>query len=114
VPFLTLLAAIAWLPVRAAGWWGSNRHKALVAALCALPVAVYLPAAFGAEGGHRLLETARDYVSFLALIGSLFVITGGIHVDGSLSGTPLMEHGIPRDRCGPREPCSEPPAPRCC
>jgi Na+/H+ antiporter NhaD/arsenite permease-like protein len=89
VPFLALLAAIAILPLRAPQWWESNRNKAIVAALCALPVAIYLPAGFGTEGAHRLLETARDYVSFLALIGALFVITSGIHLDGSLSGTPL-------------------------
>jgi Na+/H+ antiporter NhaD/arsenite permease-like protein len=89
VPFLTLLAAIALLPITAPGWWESNRNKAIVAALCALPVAGYLVAAFGSEGELRLLETTRDYLSFLALIGSLFVITSGIHLDGSLSGTPL-------------------------
>jgi Na+/H+ antiporter NhaD/arsenite permease-like protein len=89
VPFMALLAAIALLPLRAPHWWEANRNKAIVAALCALPVAGYLLAGFGAEGGERLAETARDYLSFLALIGALFVITSGIHLDGSLSGTPL-------------------------
>jgi Na+/H+ antiporter NhaD/arsenite permease-like protein len=89
VPFLALLTAIALLPLRAAHWWESNRNKAIVAALCALPVAGYLLTGFGSAGQERLLETARDYLSFLALIGALFVITSGIHLDGSLSGTPL-------------------------
>ena len=71
VPFLALLAAIALLPLAAPRWWESNRNKAIVAALCALPVVGYLIAGFGAEGADRLLETS------------------GIHLDGSLAGTPL-------------------------
>src|SRR3954453_6790439 len=41
-PFVLLLVAIAALPLVAAGWWHHNRHKALVAAALALPVAGYL------------------------------------------------------------------------
>jgi Na+/H+ antiporter NhaD/arsenite permease-like protein len=31
-----------------------------------------------------------DYLSFIILIGALFVISGGIHIQGALAGTPLI------------------------
>jgi Na+/H+ antiporter NhaD/arsenite permease-like protein len=90
VPFATLLLAIALLPLSVPEWWEHNRNKGLVAGTCALPIAVYLLAAWGGEGAEELLRTSRDYCSFLVLLGSLFVVSSGIYVKGSLSGTPLM------------------------
>ncbi len=90
VPFAALLLAIALMPLTVAEWWDQNRNKGIVAAACALPIVVYMPAAWGHEGAAELLHTARDYCSFLILLASLFVITSGIAVRGSLSGTPVM------------------------
>jgi len=89
IPFVALLSAIALMPLAAPGWWESNRNKGLVSAVCAVPVVVLLGTVFGAQGVQELLHTARDYLSFLSLVGSLFVITSGIYVEGSLAGTPL-------------------------
>ena len=36
-----------------------------------------------------LLHSAAEYAAFIALLGSLFVISGGVHLKGSLAGTPL-------------------------
>jgi Na+/H+ antiporter NhaD/arsenite permease-like protein len=94
LPFALLLLCIAILPLAAPHFWESNRNKALVALALALPIAVYLPLAFGSAGAHRLIESACEYVSFIALLGALFVITGGIHVGGSLSGTPLLNSAL--------------------
>jgi Na+/H+ antiporter NhaD/arsenite permease-like protein len=94
LPFAALLLAIAVLPLAAPHFWESHRNKALVALAAALPVLVYLPAAHGEAGAHRLLESAHDYVSFIVLLGSLFAISGGIHVGGSLSGTPLRNTAL--------------------
>lgn len=88
-PFALLLAAIALLPLAAHHWWESNRNKGLVAALLGVPFIAWLLATQGAAGGHALTEAALDYLSFIALLGALFVISGGIHVRGSLAGTPL-------------------------
>jgi Na+/H+ antiporter NhaD/arsenite permease-like protein len=90
LPFAGLLLCIAILPLAVPHFWESNLNKGAVAALFALPVLLYFPAAFGTEGVHQLLGSAFDYVSFILLLASLFVITGGIHVSGSLSGTPLL------------------------
>ncbi len=94
LPFAALLICIALLPLVTPRFWESNRNKALAAAALSLPVIVYLPLAFGAPGLERLLESAREYVSFLVLLGSLFVIAGGIYVGGSLSGTPLLNTAL--------------------
>jgi len=90
LPFAGMLLAIALLPLAVPHFWERDRNRASVAAAFALPVLLYLPAAFGAEGVHVLLEKGAEYVSFIALLTSLYVISGGIHVRGSLSGTPLL------------------------
>jgi len=90
LPFAGLLLCIAILPLVAPHFWESHRNKGLVALALSLPVLVYLPLAFGEAGLHQLFEKAQEYLSFIVLLGSLFVITGGIHVRGSLSGTPLL------------------------
>jgi Na+/H+ antiporter NhaD/arsenite permease-like protein len=90
LPFAGLLLSIALLPLFAAHFWEHNRNRALVSAAFSLPVLAYLPLAFGHHGVHALAEKAHEYVAFIVLLASLYVITGGIHVRGSLSGTPLL------------------------
>ena len=94
LPFIALLLAIALLPLAVPHFWGENRNKAIVSALLALPVALYLVAAHGAAGVHELLARAKEYVSFIVLLASLFAVTGGIYVRGSLAGTPLSNTGV--------------------
>jgi Na+/H+ antiporter NhaD/arsenite permease-like protein len=85
-PFALLLLSIAVLPLAAPAFWGSNARKLGVSLLFGLPVLVlYLrhdPAA--------LLHTAADYVSFMALLGSLFVISGGVLVTGDIEARPRV------------------------
>jgi Na+/H+ antiporter NhaD/arsenite permease-like protein len=89
VPFVLLLALIAFMPLFTPRWWESNKNRARVAALLAVPLALYLALGHGRDGWHALFEALADYVSFIVLLGSLFVISGGIYVRGSLAGTPL-------------------------
>jgi Na+/H+ antiporter NhaD/arsenite permease-like protein len=84
LPFAAMLACIAILPLAAGHFWESNRNKGIVAALLAVPVALYL----ASENLHALTHSALEYVSFLALLGSLYAIAGGIHVAGDLRATP--------------------------
>jgi Na+/H+ antiporter NhaD/arsenite permease-like protein len=94
LPFVGLLLSIALLPLSVPHFWERNGTKGLVAAALALPVAVYLCAAFGSDGLHELAGKAREYLSFILLLLALFVVTGGVLVRGSLSGTPLVNTGI--------------------
>src|SRR5436190_2330199 len=90
LPFVALLLAIALLPLAAAGWWHHNRNKALVSFLLAAPILIYL----GITAPELLHEKLHEYLGFIVVIGALFVITGGIHIQGSLAGTPLVNTGL--------------------
>jgi Na+/H+ antiporter NhaD/arsenite permease-like protein len=89
-----MLLAIAVTPLVASHFWESNRNKAVVAALFALPTAVGLVVGLGDRGVQELLHKGHEYVAFMALLGSLFVVTGGICVRGSLAGTPLVNTAL--------------------
>lgn len=89
-PFVLLLGAIALLPLvpGLAGWWGRLRNKWMLAAVCAA-VGVGFHAAVAGDPG-RLLETLLDYLAFMALLASLYVVSGGIHISGAFSGLPWL------------------------
>src|SRR2546429_7541521 len=88
LPFGALLAAIALLPLVAPRWWHPNRNKALVAVGVSLPVLWQLGIALGEPGRAVVEEKLHEDVGVIVGIGAPFVITGGIHVQGALSGTP--------------------------
>jgi Na+/H+ antiporter NhaD/arsenite permease-like protein len=86
-PFVTLLLCIAILPLAAPHFWHKNSSKALVSVALAIPVAIYyLMHGSGMELGHALIE----YISFIALLGSLYIISGGIRLTGDLQATPRV------------------------
>lgn len=76
LPFVTLLFAIAVVPFFGKRWW-EKWYPAVAVGLGCIPVVYYLTVLGNAE---RLINTAEEYVSFIALIGSLFVVSGGIHI----------------------------------
>jgi Na+/H+ antiporter NhaD/arsenite permease-like protein len=90
LPFVGLLLSIAILPLVVPHWWEHNVNRLIVAAGFSLPVAVYLLASWGHWGWEALLEKVEEYISFIALLAVLFIITGGVLLEGSLSGTPLV------------------------
>ena len=90
LPFVVLLLVIAIAPLVAPRWWHHNRNKAVVALVVAAPILLYL----GIHGPHLLAEKLHEYLGFIVVIGALFVISGGIHIQGSLSGTPLVNTGL--------------------
>jgi Na+/H+ antiporter NhaD/arsenite permease-like protein len=94
LPFVSLLLCIAVLPLAAGHWWEHNRNKGLIAAVLSVPIVLYLLINFGGAGAHELLHKLKEYTSFIALLGALYIISGGIYVKGSLSGTPLVNTGL--------------------
>ena len=88
IPFALMLLTIAVAPLVVEHWWENNTHKLIVALVLAIPTAIYLTCiGLGGEIEHQLL---RDYVPFIVLLLSLFVVTGGIHVCGDISATPVV------------------------
>jgi Na+/H+ antiporter NhaD/arsenite permease-like protein len=85
-PFALLLAAIAILPILAGHWWHANRNKGIIAALIGGPVAIGL--LFLDGGTAALLHGLEEYVSFIVLLGALYIIAGGIVLTGDLPAHP--------------------------
>ena len=88
IPFVLMLLSMAILPVAIPGWWNSNRNKAILSLMVSIPVLV-LVLVFNCRPG-LLVHSMLDYISFIILLGSLYVISGGIHIRGSWAGTPLV------------------------
>jgi Na+/H+ antiporter NhaD/arsenite permease-like protein len=66
-------------------WW--EKHYPLVAlTLGAVTVAYYF---FGLRDPLTVAHTAHEYASFIALIGSLFIVSGGIHIAIKGESTPV-------------------------
>lgn len=83
-PFAALLATIALGPLFFADWWAKHYPK-VCAALAAVVVVYYV----AAQASPRVLQTAAEYLSFIALVGSLFVVSGGIHINIKGEATPF-------------------------
>ncbi len=87
-PFLLLLLAIAIFPLAAHRWWEPNRTKLFVSFVLGAPTALFLWF-FVDHGADKMVHAGQEYVGFIVLLGSLYAISGGILVSGSLAGTPL-------------------------
>lgn len=88
-PFALLLLSIALFPLVNHHWWEHNQNKGFIAAGLGIPVVIYL-LTFGHHGLESLEHAGKEYLSFLMLLGSLFVISGGVYVRGSLKGSPVV------------------------
>jgi Na+/H+ antiporter NhaD/arsenite permease-like protein len=86
LPFVLMLLGIAVIPLRWPHFWEKNRNKGLVSLALGLPVALYV----ASHDATILSHTALEYVSFIALLGALFTISGGIVLRGDLRATPLV------------------------
>jgi Na+/H+ antiporter NhaD/arsenite permease-like protein len=106
LPFVVLLLGIALLPLshKTAHWWEHNSSKLIVSSGCALVVLLF----YGVMYGHGITDHAThqvsqpgfpavvnvlknailaEYVPFIVLLFSLYVISGGINIAGRLEGT---------------------------
>ena len=114
IPFTLLLLAIALLPLipLTEHWWDSNRNRFLVAAGLALVTLLYYgfihrapveghwpvhhvvePSGglfdFGIVGAIMGSALLGEFIPFIVLLFSLYVISGGIRITGDLRATPL-------------------------
>lgn len=94
-PFVLLLASIALMPFIHTRLWHDHYPK-FALALGAFTASYYLsaytmPAPQGplSHGQDQILHALREYYSFIALVGGLFVVSGGILLDLRGRATPL-------------------------
>ncbi|NUN97683.1 MAG: sodium:proton antiporter [Candidatus Omnitrophica bacterium] len=110
LPFVALLLCIALLPLIHATehWWEHNSSKLQVAlALAAITTLYYFFRRFGFPHGDHALDPGLatvmgmlhhavigDYIPFIVLLFSLFVISGGIRVTGDVPAHPRTNTAI--------------------
>ncbi len=85
IPFATLLGLIALGPLWFSNWWGKHYPKVAIG-LAGLVVAYYIGAL---RDGHQVWHTTQEYLSFICLIGSLYVVSGGIVLKVKGEATPV-------------------------
>ena len=85
LPFALLLGAMAFAPLYAPRWW-LRYYPHVALGLGAVTLGYYL---FVLQDVSRVLHTGHDYAGFIALIGSLFIVSGGIHISVKGEATPL-------------------------
>ena len=91
IPFAILLLMIATGPLFYHHFW--EHHYPKVAVGLGAVVAVFY-GFFMDHGTHTLLHTLEEYISFIALIGSLFIVSGGILIRIGTRGRPLVNGGL--------------------
>lgn len=97
VPFAILLGAVAVLPLvhRTAHWWESNRNKFIVSMACGIAALAAVGSVHGTGGAVDATRHAvAEFVPFIVLLLSLYVISGGILISGDIRGTPLINTSI--------------------
>ncbi|MBQ5753079.1 MAG: sodium:proton antiporter [Alistipes sp.] len=88
IPFCIMLLTIAVAPLLAKRLWESNINKLIFTLIVAVPTAIMLcHYGLGAALTEQLLF---DYVPFIILLGTLFVVTGGIRLNYNTIATPWI------------------------
>lgn len=88
IPFAVILLFIAIGPLFFEHWWEQNKNKLLVSLVLGIPVAIILVMR---NLTHDLVhQLVFDYIPFIVLLGSLFVVTGGIHLKGDIEAKPWI------------------------
>ncbi len=90
LPFVLLLLAIALLPFINKHFWEHNYHK--IAIGLGLVTAGYYVLAL--HNTQRMLASGIEYIGFMALIGSLFIIASGIHINMTGRSTPSVNTAV--------------------
>ncbi len=88
IPFVLMLLTIAIGPLVAEKFWEKNVNKLIVSLFLGVPTAICL--IIGGMSHELEHQVLFDYVPFIILLLSLFVVTGGIHLGGDLQATPLI------------------------
>ncbi len=92
LPFAGMLLTLALFPLVAAHHWERVQVPAslvwVALALGLMWASVPAGGGFAALYGSKTLATLEDYVAFIVLLGTLYVISGGIYFTGGVPGTP--------------------------
>ncbi len=94
IPFICLLLAIAILPLIpfTHHWWENNMNRLAMAIGLGWLTLFYYMFTEGFHGAVLAVEHAipGEYIPFIMLLFSLYVISGGISITGDLRATPMV------------------------
>lgn len=94
LPFVAILGAISVFPLlnSTRHWWENNINRFFVAMMCSLGTIVYMACTSGIESIGPMLDHAiiKDFIPFIMLLFSLYVISGGIYLSGDLAASPRV------------------------
>jgi Na+/H+ antiporter NhaD/arsenite permease-like protein len=76
LPFVLLLLLIALAPLFFSDWWNTHYPKVSLS-FGGFVIAYYL---FYFNSNEIVFHTISEYISFIVLIGALFIVSGGIHI----------------------------------
>jgi Na+/H+ antiporter NhaD/arsenite permease-like protein len=89
LPFAAMLLSIALWPLAGPEFW--HHHFGKIAGFWALSMAVPFTFAYKGLAIYEILHIMlADYVPFIILLWSLYTVSGGILLRGSLTGTPIV------------------------
>lgn len=77
IPFVVLLLAIALMPFINKHWW-EHYYPHVAVALGLITIVYYV---FFLHNPVRMLHSGIEFFSFICLVGSLFVVAGGMHIN---------------------------------
>jgi len=89
IPFAGMLLSIALCPLLAPNFW--HHHFGKVSAFWAMAMGLPFLVAYRGAAGYQIFHIIlADYIPFIILLWSLYTVSGGILLKGSLRGTPVV------------------------
>ena len=93
IPFAFMLLSIALMPLLLPNFW--HHHFGKVSAFWAAALGIPFLLVFKGDALYEILHIILvDYVPFIILLWSLYTVSGGILLRGSLRGTPMLNTTI--------------------
>ena len=93
IPFACMLLSIALWPLLLPDFW--HHHFGKISGFWAATLALPFLIAFKGDALYEILHIVlADYVPFIILLWSLYTVSGGILLRGTLRGTPLVNVAI--------------------
>lgn len=90
IPFIGILLSIAAMPLVAPHFWHNNFGKISFFWALSLIIPFIIIEGYSTALYEVLHIILLDYIPFIVLLLVLFTISGGIHIKGSLVGTPIL------------------------
>lgn len=89
IPFAGMLLSIALFPLLAPKFW--HHHFGKVSAFWAIVIIIPLLIVYKGAALYEVLHIVlADYIPFIILLGSLYTVSGGILLRGTIKGTPIV------------------------